>query len=231
MKTILTCVMCTTTLAHAAILIGAGDNLPLPSLPHNTPVEVEVPVISTVSGGFAGTWSSPADAAWHGTFSATGSQPLSSNTGSNTWDFTGMNSSYLPSGSFFYLSDLDESSSSTITFKAYDSGGSPITAWLDEPFATIGSGLGPGGVPLLTNMPSWEWNAASSSYIFDGGEVSGNPALGVYLLTNQPISTLETTKLGTSNNFGIYAPTVPEPSTTLLMGLGGVSFLLRRKRH
>lgn len=219
-----------TPLAEAAVLTGTGDHLPIPTLPHGTPVDLLYPTNTAVAGGFTGNWSHPANAAWHGTFTVTGNIPSPSNTGSASWDFTSLSSTYLPVGSIFALSDLDDGNSSIIEFQAFDAAGGVLTHWLDEPFATVGTGTGAGGSLLSTNMPGWEWDAVNSKYIFDGGTTGGNPAIAVYMNSNQAISSLNTHKSGTSNNYGIAAPTVPEPSSTLLFGLGGLGLILRRKR-
>lgn len=218
------------TYSQAATLTGTGAHLPFGTFPHNSDFNYEQATLSSTPGGFTGTWGSSVQAAWQGTFSATGAIPTNSNTGSNTWDFTSLPTSALPAGSAIGLGDLDDGSSSTISFKAYDSSGNPLTEWLDEPFLTRGTGTGAGGSVISTNMPGWEWNAATSTYIFDGDTSGGNPAIGVYLLTNQAISTLETADTRSSNNYGIYAPVVPEPSSTALLGLGGLALILRRRR-
>lgn len=227
----LTLMMGASSVIQAATLVGAGSHLPIPSLPHNTPANSVAPLITTVSGGFTGTWSSPADSDWYGTYNATGDVPTSGSVTSTSYDFTPLSLSSLPVGSIFILGDLDDGENSTISFQAFDASGGLLTHWLDEPYSTQGTGTGSGGSVLTTNLPGWEWEAGSSTYIFDGGTTGGNPTLAVLLHNNQAISSLNAVTSRSSNNFGISAPSgVPEPSSILLLGLGGMGLVMRRKR-
>ncbi|MEJ6582377.1 MAG: hypothetical protein QNL68_21550 [Akkermansiaceae bacterium] len=88
--------------------------------------------------------------------------------------------------------------------------GTLIDEWLNDTHSTWGAGLGPGGTPLITDMPGWTWDSVSKSYFINGSTTSGgNPN------PNQTITTLEVTKPGGSYSFSLRAPeAVPQPSTT-----------------
>lgn len=146
-------------------------------------------------------------------------------------DFSGLPTNVLPIGSLLWFGDLD-SSSNTVTLRAFDEFGNLMNEWLNETSAVYGVGRGPGNSIVLEDLPGWSWDAGSSSYFIDGGTVTGfNPTVNVYLESNQAITSLEVQKPGTSYNFGVRAPlSVPEPSSVLLSGMGLALGVMRRKR-
>lgn len=222
--------LATAFVAKAAVLSGTGANLPIAG-PHNpSPSGYSH---STVAGGgsWMGTWSAAAPAPWVGSFSATGPTTGSGMLGTTTYDFSTLPTGTLPAGTLFLLGDVD-SGSDTLDFRAWDSSGTLLNLWLNDTVETYANGTGPGGVPVVGNMPGWTWDGGAQSYNIDGGTTFGpNPNLGVVLESNQPIATLEVIKPSFSYGFGLRAPdSIPEPSSALLGGLGGVLLLLRRKR-
>ncbi len=227
---------------HAVILTGSGLHIPLgpfvTSYPVVGPVYTEVP-----STSFTGTWSASAAAAWQGTFTGTGPIPISSArpSGFSTYDFTGLANNVLPTGSYFFLSDLD--STEKFTVQAFDALNNVITsAWLGDPFSlnpavlgVSGTGVG-GGAPLLTDMPGWDWNVtAANTYTFDGTTINtGNPNVTLALGSNQAIRYLQFNRNHPNASFNIGAPiaAVPEPATVVLLaGCFGASVLRRQWRR
>lgn len=220
--------------AVATPLTGSGTHLPIPSPNPGMPA-FQSPTISTVSGGFTGTWASPALSAWLGTFSATGPLPVAPNFGTTNYDFTPLAATaVLPVGTYFFLGDVDIGSGTGEIFdmRAYDSSGALLSAWLDEPVAVWGPGSGSGGAIDVRDMPSWSYNTISKTYRFDGGTTGPFPfvsTLTIAMLSNQPIARLELVKLTTLNySFGLGAP-VPAPGTLPI--LSGAGLIAWRRRH
>jgi hypothetical protein len=91
------------------------------------------------------------------------------------------------------------------------------TSWLEQPFLISASN--PSDL-ILAAMPGWD--LSGGAYTIDGTTVTGfNPNVGVFLLTNQAINTLEVQKFTTNYGFGIQAPAAtPEPGSWILLGLG-----------
>ena len=220
---------------HAGPLISFGDHIPLgpfvTSYPVVAPVYTEVP-----STSFTGTWSASAAAPWQGTFTGTGPIPITSArpSGFSTYDFTGLANNVLPTGSYFFLSDLD--SSEKFTVQAFDVSNMVITsAWLNSPpLGVSGTGVG-GGAPMLTDMPGWDWNGiAANAYTFDGTTINtGNPNINLALGSNQAIRYLQFNRNHPNASFNIGAPAaVPEPATVVLLaGCFGASVLRRQWRR
>ncbi|MFV1980731.1 MAG: hypothetical protein ACC655_06220, partial [Rhodothermia bacterium] len=99
---------------EAAVLSGSGPNLPIPGV--NPPWPPGVALTRTpVGGGFTGTWTSPADANWIGTFNATGSVPSNTSSGSTNYDFSALPNGNLPVGTFFIFNDVDSGSQTNET--------------------------------------------------------------------------------------------------------------------
>ncbi len=223
--------------SNAGILTGSGSHLP--HVPLVTTYPVVVPVY-TNSGNttFTGTWSASAAAPWQGTFTGTGPIPSSGTpVGISTYHFTGLAAGGLSAGTFIFFNDLDNGSGSeTFSLKAFDSLNAVITTeWLnDTPLGVSGSGSGSGGVPILTDMPGWDWNGISANtYTFDGASVGGNPNILFALENNQLIGHLEFTRTSNFATFGLGAPrAVPEPATVVLLaGCFGASVLRRQWRR
>lgn len=234
--TITMAVVCATAAgASAAPLTGSGTNLPIPSPNPGSPPR-ELPAINFfVTGGFEGTWSSPAQPDWIGTFTAVGPQPvgLDNPAGTTDYDFTALPIGALPAQSIFGFGDVDGGSNTSEIFEvlAFDAGGSLLTTpWLDEPFAVAGSGTGSGGAILPNNMPSWDWNSTTGTYTIDGSGVSGgNPTVSVFLESNTPIATMTLTRQSQFANFRVSAP-IPAPSAATLFAFAGVAATRRRRR-
>ncbi len=220
--------------ATAAPLTGAGPNLAIPAPNPGAPARQAANLSNITPAGFDGTWTAPALAPWHGTFTAQGPVPSgnSSAAGLTEYDFTPLAAGLLPAGTYFYFGDVDGGSTQNETFvlNAYDAAGGLITTpWLDEPFAVTGTGTGAGGTILLNNMPGWEWNGTLGQYTIDGNSVSGgNPNVGVWLESNTDLAYLSVNRTSNFANFGLSAP-VPEPASLALL-LGGLAMGAMRRR-
>ncbi len=187
----------------AEVLTGSGDHLPIPDPNMSNPERVG-PVYEGDAEAFTGTWSSPANSDWHGTFTGTGQHPGTSGPGSASFDFSGLVHGYLPVESIVSLGDLDagSGSSESITLQAFDADLNPLSEWLNEPFGVTESAL-------PTDMPAWEWDASTYAYIFDGSTVPGNPSIVVHMKNNQEIHFLEVTLASIGFGYAVNAP--PEP--------------------
>jgi len=224
------------TAVKATTLTGMGLNLPLPVPNQPWPPGVAL-TRTTVTGGFNGTWISPAHTDWIGTFSATGSIPSSTNNGTTLYDFSGLPTGKLPAGTFFLFGDVDGGSSTNETFDltaSIGSGSGPfvtLTEWLDDTFAVSGTGTGTAGAIVPGNMPGWDWNVTTTgAYRIDGSSVTGgNPSVGFALVSNQAISRLRLDKGSNFNGFALRAPVVPEPASAALIGLGALTLLGKRR--
>ena len=181
-----------------------------------------------------GTWTTTnalPDWSTSGSFAISGPlQGSGGTTNSISYDFTNMPGGTLPVGSYVYLADLDNGEVFTMT--AYNSLGQIISkGWLSENLGGHGVGAGPGGSPLSTDMPGYDWNnTAASTYTFDGGTVVGNPSISLALETNQAIGRLDFSRTNNSNAFTIAAP-VPEPSVVGLLAVGSLAFLRRNRKR
>jgi hypothetical protein len=182
--------------------------------------------VNTIFGNaFLGTWTSPAKAAWIGTFGAAGPVPKSSNTGITTYDFTSLPNGVLPAGSYDGVLGFD--------LTATNASGALVTPWLDTPIAAWGAGNGLGGTPAAFDMPQWAYGAGI--YHLDGYSVSSiptNPSITFALTNNTPITTLTLNKGFISYSFSLAAP-VPESATAGMLGIGLyglVGFGLRRSQ-
>lgn len=218
--------------AFATPLTGMGANLPIPSINPGEPPR-EPAVLTSVTGGFTGTWSSPALPDWIGTFSADGPIPSSNSNpaGITRYDFTTLPTGVLPDDTIFFFGDVDGGSTTTELFilNAFDATGALITTpWLDEPIGVSGVGSS-GGTVFPTNMPGWEWDAGLGEYTIDGTTVSGNPSVAVWIESNTDIAFLTVNRPSNFANFGLSAP-VPEPATLALVAMGAAAVLRRRSR-
>jgi hypothetical protein len=209
---------CSAIPAAATALTGSGAHMPLPPSGVSTGVG---PVYVNLPGPFTGTFSAPASAGWLGSFTGTGTFPSSSaGAGTSTWDFTALAAGALPTSTIFDFGDLDGGSGGSEKFvlRAWDTSNQLITtSWLEQPFLISGSN--PSDF-ILAAMPGW--SLSGGAYTIDGTTVTGfNPNVGVFLLTNQAINTLEVQKFTTNYGFGIQAPAAtPEPGSWILLGLG-----------
>ncbi len=227
--------------ANAVPLTGMGDHLPLPlDVDENIipipPVEIRAAVTSG-NISFSGSWSPAVAPPWRiGSFQATGPVPAGNTaTGLTVYDFALLGpNGLLPKDTFFIPNDIDlgAQANETLTFRAWDSGGSLITGpWLSEPVgvgfqASTANPIGPGN-----DMPSWTY--ANGVYSFSGDTVGpNNPSLGFAMLNDRPLSQLEVNRNRTTLNSYLYAPinTVPEPSTHALILLIGILICWRNKQ-
>ncbi len=220
---------------QAQPLAASIDPLPIPSPnPGIPPGSVVNPVLATVSGGFTGTWSSPAAPDWIGTFTATGPIPAgtTSPSGTTVYDFTSLPTGVLPVGSIFRIGDLDMGAGALEQFiltGTCTSCSSALGFFLDEPYAVVDS---LDGIPTPAEMPGVTVSgvAPSITYLFDGSGITGsNPVITVAMKNNQPLTTLAVTRVSTFANFSIAAPPIPEPASAALMGIGSLLVLVRRR--
>lgn len=214
-------------------LTGSGAHLAL-----STPIQVPQPgVAHTLSNivplvSFDGTWSTPVQWGWQGTFTAFGPVPNNTSTGVTRYDFTTLNAGLLPTGTFFNFGDVDGGSGGGETFRlrAFDGLGNALLApWLSVPQYVWGFGRNAGN-PDVLDMPGWVFDGSTGSYLIDGNSVSGfNPSVSFTLLSLTGIHSLELTKTSTFNGFSLAAPIVPSPASLALMGLGGAMVARRRR--
>ncbi len=220
--------------ANAQTLFGSGSHLPLPST-IGVPQPGVAPVISNLihPTGFDGTWSAGVRPVWHGTFSAAGSVPDNTNSGTITYDFSGLLLGELPPGTFFNFGDLDNGSltGEKFSLQAIRMGAPVGSNWLNRPSYVWGTGSGVSGDPVLADMPGWSWHPALDLYRFDGTTVPGNPTISFTLTSNTWFDTLVVTKSSIFNGFSITAPPVPTPGALALLGLGGLVAGRRRGGH
>lgn len=218
--------------ANAQALFGSGSHLPLPST-IGVPQPGVAPVISNVvhPTSFDGTWTVGVRPAWRGTFSAAGPVPNNTNSGTVTYDFSGLLLGELPPGAHFNFGDLDDGSRTGEKFSLQAlRHGVPIGSnWLNKPSYVWGAGSGVSGAPALVDMPGWSWHPALDLYRFDGTTVPGNPTISFTLTSNTWFDTLVVTKSSTFNGFSITAPPVPTPGALALLGLGGLVAGRRRR--
>ncbi|MEM9166619.1 MAG: hypothetical protein AAGB48_06305 [Planctomycetota bacterium] len=214
-------------------LVGSGPNLPIPS-PNDPPPPQQPRAVTTGSGTWTGTWTSPAAANWVGSFNAIGPVPAGvTSTGTTRYDFSSLPTGQLPADTFFRFGDVDGGSTTTEVFTliAFDTGGSLITTpWLDEPLAVTGSGTGGGGTILPGNTPGWSWTAGTGTYVIDGSTVTGgNPSISIFMESNTSIASMQLTRGSTFASFSLAAPLIPAPSA---MGvLAGAGLLVSRRRR
>ena len=79
----------------ATPLMGSGNHLPVPSPAALAPTGVNPTVVNLAGPSFTGTWVSPVQPAWVGTFTGTGQYPNSGGTGMSTWIFGGLGAGNL----------------------------------------------------------------------------------------------------------------------------------------
>jgi len=218
-------IFCVSTSPAMAALTGSGNHLVMPS-PNPPAPTLVVPTYTynTTTDTFTGTWGSSAALAWQGTFSGTGnptpgySWPVPATV---TYDFsTPYSPGFLPIGTTFRFGDLDYGSKTNEKFilTAKDASGNPLKEWLDPVYYVSNPSGG------TNSMPGWSWDGGGA-YTFDGTTVLGNPNIGIYLLYNQKVYSLDVQRFSDFANFSLHAPAaVPEPAALVLVGscLAGV---------
>jgi hypothetical protein len=221
----------------AAPLVGSGT-LPFPGATGDPPRDTYL-AAGSASGPFTGTWpgagpNSPSAPAWWGTFTAFGAMPHTppvgtSVTGVASYHFTvgdGYAPGALPVGTYFHFGDLDNGSGGGETFRlrAFDPAFNLImTPWLDTPFAASITAV-------ASDMPNYSFTPGI--YDFDGNFVPGNPTISIFLKNNTPIGYLEVAHPSTTTAFILAAPpSVPEPSSMLLMLGGALACVCRARRR
>ncbi len=188
-------------------LTGSGTHLPLAPI-DNTLAAVESKYAKNATG-FTGTWSATAMPAWQGTFTAEGLRPAGYYHSPDPCrhDFSGLASGVLPAGTYFTIYHLNQND--RLALKAFDAAHKVITSpWLNrKPLCQWGSGTGGGypGLPVLEDMPGWDWNESTGIYTFDGLAVTP-AAITIALSSCREIGFLEATRSDNSFSFGLMAP-------------------------
>ena len=220
-----------------AALTGSGAHLLIPTTNLGAPANQSRATAGPGAGPWTGTWSSPAAAAWIGSFSVTGPIPagVSNPTGISFYDFTSLPNGFLPTGTFFRFGDVDGGSSTneTYTLQAFDTTGAIISPWLDEAIGVAGAGTGTAGAILANDMPGWVFNPTTGTYFVDGTTITGgNPSISIYLPSNTAISFLEVTRTSAFANFSLHAPlAVPAPGGAAMLVMCGFVSVARRRRR
>lgn len=234
-------IMLTLGLSGAVIaqpLTGSGSNLPVPpnlGVPPSEPPALALLDPNNLSFAFTGVWGPPATApvlsAWSGTFVAFGPIPSSNLNPPGFTDyrnFAGLGATYLPSGTYFVISDVDGGSftSETLTLMAWDTSNNPVTQpWLAVPQWVWGGA----GVGDPNAMPGWSFSGGV--YTFTGATVDPgyNPNVALALLSLVDLSRFTVERPSNFCNFGLRAP-VPEAGSLALLAAGTAAALCRRRR-
>ncbi len=189
-------------------LTGSGRHLPLAPIGHVL-AAVNSKYVETPTG-FIGTWSADAMPAWQGTFTGEGLRPATYyfTPDACRHDFSGLAGGVLPTGTYFTIYHLNENG--RLTLKAFDSAHKVISSpWLNRnPLSQWGVGTGPGypGLPVLENMPGWNWQESTGTYTFDGNTVPEPSVLTIALTSCREIGFLEVTRSNNEHSFGLLAP-------------------------
>ena len=147
--------------------------------------------------------------AWQGTFTAEGLRPAGYYYSPDACrhDFSGLAGGVLPAGTYFTIYQLNQNG--RLTLKAFDAAHKVISSpWLNrKPLCQWGSGTGGGhpGLPVVENMPGWDWNESTGTYTFDGIAVTP-AAITIALSSCREIGFLEVTRGDNSLSFGLLAP-------------------------
>ncbi|MFV0415836.1 MAG: PEP-CTERM sorting domain-containing protein, partial [Chthoniobacterales bacterium] len=157
-------------------------------------------------------------------FNIASTTPAATNTVKLTYDFTGLGDGYLPAGSYLFFQDVDivgvEDYTFVGTLASVPPGGN--LSWLSK----VGDyGSGTAATFVTTNATiagEYELNSAGST----------DEMLNIFKttqnLTGLVVDTGHSSSSGGSN-FGIALEVIPEPSSLLLLALGGVGLAVRRK--
>ena len=189
-------------------LTGSGQHLPLAPIGHVL-TAVNFTYAETPTG-FTGTWSANAMPAWQGTFTAEGLRPAGYYYTADPCrhDFSGLATGVLPAGTYFTIYHLNRNDH--LTLRAFDSTHTLIASpWLNrKPLSQWGHGSGPGfpGLPVLENMPGWDWQDSTGTYSFDGNAVTESHSVTIALSSCEPLGFLEVTRDNNSVSFGLLAP-------------------------
>ena len=187
-------------------LTGTGKHLPL--APISRTLAAVNPRYEESPTSFTGTWSTNASPAWQGTFTAEGRRPAGAvePVGVANFDFSGLATGVLPAGTYFTVYSMR--SGDHFTLRAYDSTHTVISSpWLNsKPLSQWGAGSGSGfpKLPVLADMPGWDWNESTGTFLLDGS--TSINSLTIALSSREDIRFLEVTRNTLGYSFNLMAP-------------------------